>query len=121
LRNNLILIHEKDSQRIRSINDQLAEVNGKLVDLKFKMRKETDLDKKNALLLRIARGENKKFKLILKLNVSEKKLFAEFILLFRNIRRAKEHLNFAKRRFRLAMIQEMKKKDLRMFPKAELF
>ncbi len=121
LRNNLISIHEEDSKRIREVNGQLLRVNQKLVELKYQMKAETNIEKQNVLLLRIARGENHKFKLIRKLSVSEKRLFAEFVILFKNVRRAKEHLNFAKRRFKAALIRQMTKQKLRVIPKMELF
>lgn len=113
IQKNLIVANYNEIQRLREITSKIGELNQKLVQVKYQVYKNKSLDikQKNEKLLRIARMEGSRYKLIRRLDAPNKQVFEEFVNLFRNIRKAQYRLNIAKKKLKFEMVKIIKNRE----------
>jgi hypothetical protein len=113
IRRNLILANLAEIRRIREISEKLSEINRKICEVKYALYKNQALDikSKNDYLVKLARMEGSRFKLLNRLKIPEKRIFDEFVNLFRNIRKAHYCLNIAKKKLKFEILRIIKSKE----------
>lgn len=116
----LIAVHLTEIKRIRDITSKIAEVSTELIDLKYELHRlhsndlqsETDnLKEKSDLLIRLSRLEEKKSKLIRRLEIPKKDAMEIFGKLFDNIRKARYRLNSAKNKLRFELLKIYRERE----------
>ncbi|OHD55612.1 MAG: hypothetical protein A2Y33_13330 [Spirochaetes bacterium GWF1_51_8] len=103
----LIAANYEDIRRLREVSARVTELNTKIVPLKYRLyhEKELGLGEKNELLEKIARMEAARNKEIRKIELPDKRLYQDFISLFKNIRLAQYRLDNARKRLRFEMLK----------------
>lgn len=114
IQKNLIEAHLSETKRIRDLTSKISEISVSLTHLKYELHQQDvyldlpekeDLRIKNELLLKIARLEEKKSKLIRRLEIPRKDVLEVFSHLFDNIRKARYRLNIAKNKLRFELLK----------------
>ncbi len=106
IQNNLIIARYEEMQKTRDIAEKIGHINRILSDLKYRLhiKKEIDLKEKTGFLAKIARYEGTKAKRVRELDSPDRKVFQEFIPLFKNIIKAKKFLTAAKKKLKMVIL-----------------
>ena len=112
IQQSLISSHFQQIKNIRAISAKLNELYSQILFIKQQLyQTEIGLSEKNALLARLSRFEGSRFKLVKRLFQPDKKAMSAFVLLFKNVRKARYRLHIAQRRIRFEMIKIKKAKE----------
>ena len=116
IQKNLITANLKAVEQIRELSSGIRKINKALLDLKYKLYREKEygsdlvLKEKNEILLKIARQDASKYKYLRRLEIPNKAVFQEFMLLFSNIYQAKNRLSIARKKLKFEVLKLLKTK-----------
>jgi peptidoglycan hydrolase CwlO-like protein len=108
-----IINHQKSEfQKVKELSSKVKEINSIIVELKYKLYKDSSrLDEKNEIMLKIARLEAKRFKIVKKIVSLNDGVFQAFSTIFDSRKKAQYRLKIAREKFRFYFLK-LKKEGL---------
>ncbi len=110
IRNQMMLMHQQDLDRIRELSERLQSLYTRLRDKKHRLYSTPGLgpEEQNNLLIQISRLEGSRYSLLHRIYAPNNKLMKTFNLLFDNLHKARYRLSIAQKKLRFYLLQEQR-------------